>query len=150
MHGIFHQFLQLYGRYVGLSPGFTISDVSNLHLLFTSILRKQLLKYKKGTELLEHYSFYELQDIVTQYILHIKKYTSHRPFNKEEILTSFKEKQKELMELNKTNKKELAKLKEQEVLLPLLTNLPSQLQILGSAVQSAWQQKTKTNSSSNF
>ncbi len=139
LHGVFHQFLKLYGQYIGLSPGFTVTQDSDLHLLFNAVLKKQLLEHKKGVDLLEHYSFDELQVIVKQYILYIKKYENHRPFNKEELVAASHAQKQELMELD--NKKKLQALNEIETNFTSFIQISSQLQILGIAVQNAWQKK---------
>ncbi len=127
LHGIFHLFLEQYGSHIDLSPGFTVAS-AGFHLSFLSILKEQLFEKKQGIDLLEHYYFYELQDIVKQYVLYVQQKPDTRPVNFREIQSDF---------LDKNTQQ-------------LFVDVSLQLQNLGLAVLDSWQRKKKQNAQITF
>lgn len=153
LHGLFYRFIQFYGYMVGFSPGVTIINSQEAHILLVNILKNLIFKQQLGIELLNHYSFEELSIIVKQYVLHRqlhevsgsgkaayfsqKKMQDILNIEKCKIIKSLKIKQ------NAKDSRYLLELQNQENHLDILEHLCLELNILGQHILPLLIQKQK-------
>ena len=148
IHGILYRFLQVHGVHAGLSPGFVITSEKQSQQLFVAALKEQLFDKKIGTELLDHYYFYELQKIVKQYILYVQEHPASRPFNHQELQSILSETEQHIHSgaVVKNKKNILLQYQLNQQYSQQFIALSLQLKALGDAVLKSWKQKKKQTS----
>ena len=154
LHGIFNTFLQLYGHYIDLSPGFTIMEADEEQKLFETVLKEQVFEKQQGAELLKHYQFHEIRQIVLNCLQHIQYQPHSRPANLTELKTAWQESMQKtennetLSESKKT--KALDQLKQELALLPEFISVFESLEALARRVSSSLMQKKKELARASF
>ena len=140
LHGIFHNFLQLQGHHIHLSPGFEIIDEQEAFYLFDTVLKEQLLKNKNGIELLKHYQFYEIQSIILDYLQH----NQYSPYGCSATIDELQNiLQKKIQAQKEDNKEKRKLLQDEKHLLSEFISTGSQLENLANKVLDTLTQKKK-------
>ena len=144
LHGIFHNFLQLYGHHVHLSPGFEIMDESEAYHLFNTTLKEQLLKNQTGIDLLKHYHFYEVRSIILDYLQHVQYSPYCQSLTIHELQKALQKKRQVVKNQNtKKIQEELNVLRNEESLFSEFISISNQLETLANKVLQSLTQKKK-------
>ncbi len=142
LHGVFHNFLQLHGHHIQLSPGFEIMDEQESYHLFDTVLKKQLLRNQLGVDLLKHYHFYEIRSLILDYLKHNQYSPTSHSATMDELQEAL---QKKIQLKQKTNKKqeELNLLQDEKHLLSEFVSVSTELKNLANTVLHSLTQKKK-------
>ena len=149
LHGIFHNFLQVYGHHVQLSPGFEIMDESEAYLLFNATLKEQLLNQQTETALLKHYQFYEIRSIILDYLQHTQ-YSPDCQSPTTQKLQEAVQRKKQNIKDSKKILEELTALQKEEALFPEFISVSHQLENLAHTVLQSLTQKKKETARITF
>ena len=133
LHGIFHNFLQIHGHHIQLSPGFEIMDEQEAYYLFDTVLKEQFLKNQAGIHLLQHYPFYDIRSIVWEYLKHSQYSSSFCSATLNELQETLKQKMQEQQKAEK-NQEKLNALSEEKHLLSEFISASTQLENLANKV----------------
>ena len=159
LHGLFYHFIQRQADSIGFSPGLSIMGEKESQDLFISLLKEVLLEQKKGTKLLDHYSFKEISTIAKQYVLPDVPCAKNVPVRRQEIIALIKAKKNFLKgdalgdlstskvdmrqeKANKSSKKnQLISLEKELSLVDEFCSLGQEMEILGRELTIQSQQK---------